>query len=103
MLASPANGEGQQRAHIVEFVMDIKLNNVFKTEFNTNEIFGRASSVAIGIISGLVLMYKIGRLGTQWTLLKEVMYIFLSKEKCSLNMSWEWLYEHCYFYRQFPK
>lgn len=38
--------------------MDIKLNNVFKTEFNANETFGHASSVAIGIISGLALMYK---------------------------------------------
>lgn len=38
--------------------MDIKLNNVFKTELNARETFGHASSVAFGIISGLVLMYK---------------------------------------------
>lgn len=38
--------------------MDIKLNNVFKTELNACEIFDHASSVAIGIISGLALMYK---------------------------------------------
>ena len=38
--------------------MDIKLNNVFKTELNAHETFGHANSVAIGIISGLVLMYK---------------------------------------------
>lgn len=39
--------------------MDIKLNNVFQTEFNAHETFGHASSVAIGVISGIVLKYKI--------------------------------------------
>lgn len=44
----------KKQTHIIEFVVDIKLNNVFETE-----VFHLASSVAISIISWLVLLYKL--------------------------------------------